>query len=200
MQKSSYLYTSQWRVWPASVWQWSKLPSYYWTIANRKRNTTLVSVRQFSGDYWQSTSTTLTNIVSGDYFCVGRAMSYFLLSVIKSLIGRRSVPEQRIVRLSIYARRVKYRSTLNDHVTTGCQEKVHVDKGHQQISAGIFSWFFIEIPSTDKKNRSAFVIFTDITCTIIGKALSSYHWALKCSRRPIHVVFGVKYHCFYQFI
>ena len=77
MQKSSYLYTSQLTVWPASVWQWSKLPSYYKTIANRKRNTTLVSVRQFSGDYWQSTSTTFTNIVSGDYFCVGRAMSYF---------------------------------------------------------------------------------------------------------------------------
>ena len=107
----------------------------YYSIANRKRNTTLGSIRQFSGDNWQSISTTLTNIVSGDYFCVGRAMSYFLLSVIKSLIWRRSVSEQRIVRPSIYARRVKYRSTLNDQVTTGCQEKVHVDKGHQQISA-----------------------------------------------------------------
>ena len=57
---------------------------------------------------WQSTSTTSTNNVS--------------------------VSEQRIVRPSIYARRVKYRSTLNDQVTTGCQEKLHVDKGHQQIS------------------------------------------------------------------
>ena len=134
MQKSSYLYTSQLTVLPASVWQWSKLPSYNWSIANRKRNTTLVSVRQFSGDNWQSTSTTLTNIVSGDYFCVGPAMSY-IFSVIKSLIGRRSVSEQRIVRPSIYARRVKYGSTINDQVTTGCQEKLHVDKGHQQISA-----------------------------------------------------------------
>ena len=131
-------------------------------------------------------------------------MSYFWLSVIKNLFGRRSASEQRIVRPSIYARRVKYRSTLNDQVTTVCQEKLHVDKGHQPADCRTIRIYFVVLHRNtidwQKKNRSAFVIFTDITCTIIGKALSSYHWALKCSRRPIHVVFGLKFHCFYLHI